>query len=86
MTPPLKHGALVRIPPKATTTFEIATGGVAGFNVWRAGAMFGPGARQVGLTTYYWHDRGRTWSSDDLDRRDSTRDQFSKAAKEGRTR
>lgn len=48
---------------------EITQAGVAGFRV------------SNDSTVYWWHDRGKTWSSLKLDRLDSTKDQFSKQAK-----
>ncbi len=53
---------------------EISQVGAAGFRV------------TGGKATYWWHDRGKTWSSQALDRVDETRKRFSEVAKMERTK
>ena len=69
MTTPLKKGATVTlldaVPPGP---YEIIRIGAAGFQC--RGCQ----------TTHWWHDRGKTWTSDDLDRVDEAKRKFSEAA------
>jgi hypothetical protein len=69
MTAPLKKGAqvtLLDVPDKPQ--LEVCRVGIAGFQ-----------AKGLGRT-YWWQDRGKTWSSVDLDRIDSVKQQFREAA------
>ena len=59
---------LVAIPDEKT---EIEHAGPAGFKL------------KNHMRMYPWHERGKTWISDKLDRIDSTREQFSNAATVG---
>ena len=72
---PLKAGDRVKLlheypdRPAARPDHAIGYAGGVGFTL------------KGGGPTYYWHDRGVTWSSETLDRIDATKLKFTEAAK-----
>jgi hypothetical protein len=75
MSLPLKPKDVVKaldVPDKPE--LEVCRAGIAGFQVKGIGR------------TYWWHDRGKTWSSADLDRQDEVKRKFQDAAGSGETK
>lgn len=65
----LKRGDTVHLLSPEDKDAEVRKVGSAGFSVFAS------------LEAYWWTDRGKTWSSEKLDRMDATKHSFSEAAK-----
>jgi hypothetical protein len=65
---PLKRGNTIRLREDPTTEIEIENAGGAGIKV------------KGKLSVLWWSDRGKTWTSDKLDRQDAVRAEFTSAA------